>query len=262
MNKSTALRIVLPAFVVMATFMGIQDNVVNRPAQGQLLAQASQGSQGSFSTFYSSQSVSTEHSSEGTSRSFSSESISSKHSSSTSFSQSSSSTISQSSSQRSEESSSSSQAGTSGGDFGGIDGDDSGGTTGGNGTTGTNGGVGGGTIGGTGGSGGGGIFCVGGICTPSIITYGIPGCYFEYGIINAGTCLPAFMAHLIRFVFGFAAGICILMIAFAGYEIVLGSLPGGSSEAGKNRLTWAIIGFIMAATSFFIMDFIISSIGG
>ena len=62
--------------------------------------------------------------------------------------------------------------------------------------------------------------------------------------------------------FGFAAGICIVMIIFAGYEIVLGSLPGGSSEAGKTRLTWALIGFIMAATSFFIMDFIISAIGG
>lgn len=136
------------------------------------------------------------------------------------------------------------------------------GTTGGNIGFGTNGTT--GTIGsaGVGGAGAGGIFCVGGVCTPSIITKGIPGCNFEQGIINARKCLPAFLAHLIRFVFGFAAGICILMIAFAGYEIVLGNLPGGSSEAGKNRLTWAIIGFIMAATSFFIMDFVISSIGG
>lgn len=88
------------------------------------------------------------------------------------------------------------------------------------------------------------------------------GCDFQEGIINAGSCLPGFLAHLIQFIFGFAAGICILMIMFAGYEIVTGSLPGGSSEAGKNRLTWAIIGFIMAATSFFIMDFIISAIAG
>ena len=98
--------------------------------------------------------------------------------------------------------------------------------------------------------------------TPSIIVGGIDGCDFKEGLINAGKCLPNFLAHLIQFFFGFAAGICILMIVFAGYEIVIGSLPGGSSEAGKNRLTWAIIGFIMAATSFFIMDFIISAIGG
>lgn len=96
----------------------------------------------------------------------------------------------------------------------------------------------------------------------SLITGGIDGCNFITGEINAGTCLPSFIAHVIRFVFGFAAGICWVMIIFSGYEIVIGNLPGGSSEAGKNRLTWAIIGFIMAGTSFFIMDFIISSIGG
>lgn len=129
---------------------------------------------------------------------------------------------------------------------------------------GTFGGVTGGTIGGStgGGSTGGGGGCSGKDCNPSIITKGIKGCNFEEGIINAGLCLPNFLAHLIQFTFGFAAGICIVMIIFAGYEIVAGSLPGGSSEAGKTRLTWAIIGFIMASTSFFIMDFIISAIGG
>ncbi|MDP6561626.1 MAG: hypothetical protein QF793_01745 [Candidatus Peribacteraceae bacterium] len=100
--------------------------------------------------------------------------------------------------------------------------------------------------------------------TPSLIDSSLKsvGCDFTEGFINAGQCIPAFIAHTIRFVFGFAAGIAIVMIIFAGYEIVIGSLPGGSSESGKNRLTWAIIGFIMAATSFFIMDFIISAIGG
>jgi len=80
--------------------------------------------------------------------------------------------------------------------------------------------------------------------------------------VNAGFCIPLFISHTIQFVFAFSAGIAIVMIMFAGYEIVIGSLPGGSSESGKNRLTWAIIGFIMAAASFFIMDFIISAIGG
>lgn len=96
----------------------------------------------------------------------------------------------------------------------------------------------------------------------SLITGGIDGCNFVTGEINAGRCLPNFLAHVIQFFFGFAAGICILVIAWAGYEIVFGSLPGGSTEAGKNRLTWAIIGFILAASSFFIMDFVISAIGG
>jgi hypothetical protein len=98
--------------------------------------------------------------------------------------------------------------------------------------------------------------------TPSLIDGSVAGCNFETGYINAGECLPGFIAHTIQFVFAFSAGLCMIMIVFSGYEIVIGSLPGGSSESGKNRLTWAIIGFIMAATSFFIMDFIISAIGG
>lgn len=100
--------------------------------------------------------------------------------------------------------------------------------------------------------------------TPSIIDGSLvnKGCDFANGNINAGQCIPAFIGHVIQIIFGFAAGICVVMIIFSGYEIVIGSLPGGSSESGKNRLTWAIIGFIMAATSFFIMDFIISAIGG
>lgn len=99
--------------------------------------------------------------------------------------------------------------------------------------------------------------------TPSLIDNSLAagGCNLLNGTINAGRCIPFFIAHTIRFLFTFAGGICILMIVFAGYEIVIGSLPGGSSESGKNRLTWALIGFIMAAASFFIMDFIISAIG-
>ena len=101
----------------------------------------------------------------------------------------------------------------------------------------------------------------------SLIT-DVPGCsqgmhgLLTDGVINAGKCIPAFIAHVIQFLFGFAGGIFLLVVIWSGYEIVLGSLPGGSSEAGKSRLTWAIIGFILAATSFFIMDFIVKAIGG
>ncbi|MDA1292407.1 MAG: hypothetical protein O3A81_01360 [bacterium] len=98
--------------------------------------------------------------------------------------------------------------------------------------------------------------------TPSLIDGSVFGCDFAEGIINAGSCIPGFIAHTIKFVFAFSAGLAIIMITLAGYEIVIGSLPGGSSESGKNRLTWAIIGFIMSAASFFIMDFIISAISG
>lgn len=104
----------------------------------------------------------------------------------------------------------------------------------------------------------------------SIINADIPGCNFggDPTIVgdgpgfNAGLCIPSFIAHLIQMIFAFAGSVCVIMIIFGGYEIVIGNLPGGSSESGKNRITWAIIGFVMAATSFYIMDFIIAAISG
>lgn len=96
----------------------------------------------------------------------------------------------------------------------------------------------------------------------SFITSGIPGCNFDTGIINAGQCLPSFLAHVIKTIFAFSGGVFLVMILFSAYEIVIGNLPGGSAESGKNRITWAIIGFILCATSFFIIDFIIAAIGG
>lgn len=96
----------------------------------------------------------------------------------------------------------------------------------------------------------------------SFIVSGIRGCNFATGDINGPLCIPNFIAHVIKTIFAFAGGIFIFMMIFAGYEIVLGALPGGSAEAGKNRITWAIIGFIVSATSFFIIDFIIAAIGG
>jgi len=96
----------------------------------------------------------------------------------------------------------------------------------------------------------------------SIIKKGINGCDFANGNIIAKTCIPNFIAHLIQWVFAFAGSVCLIMIMWGGYEIVAGNLPGGSAESGKNRITWAIIGFILCATSFYIMDFIITSIAG
>ncbi|MBM3231310.1 hypothetical protein FJZ28_03200 [Candidatus Peregrinibacteria bacterium] len=98
----------------------------------------------------------------------------------------------------------------------------------------------------------------------SFITDGIPGCddLTTTGAIDPGQCIPSFLAHVIKTIFGFTGGFFLIMILWAAYEIILGSLPGGSAESGKNRITWAIIGFIMCATAFFIMDFILSAIGG
>lgn len=100
--------------------------------------------------------------------------------------------------------------------------------------------------------------------TPSFVEPGIDGCdgLLTTGEINAGTCIPSFLAHAVETVFAFSGGIFLIIVLYSGYEIILGGLTGGGNESGRNRLQWAIIGFIMCTTAFFIIDFIISSIGG
>ena len=91
------------------------------------------------------------------------------------------------------------------------------------------------------------------------ITSGIPGCDFASGRVVA-KCIPNFLAHLIRFFFSISGAVFIIMIIIAGYQMVIGNLPGGNTEGGKNRLTWAVIGFLVSACAIFILSFIINAI--
>lgn len=98
----------------------------------------------------------------------------------------------------------------------------------------------------------------------AFITNGISGCNFSTGELEA-SCIPNFIAHTIQTIFGFTGAICILMLILAGYEYILGSLPGGvagSKESAIERLKWAIGGFIISSLAFFIIDFFIAAIGG
>lgn len=98
--------------------------------------------------------------------------------------------------------------------------------------------------------------------TPSLFPEGgIEGCDFAGGEISAD-CVPIFLAHLIKFIFGFAGAVCLFMIIFAGYQIAISSLSGQDTSPGKQRIVWAIIGFIVCALAFFIIDFVISTIAG
>ena len=83
-------------------------------------------------------------------------------------------------------------------------------------------------------------------------------CDFGSGKIDAN-CVPAYIAHVIKILFGLAGFICLLMILLSGFEIALGTTVG-SKEHGKNRLLWAIVGFIVCALSFYIVDLIIKAL--
>lgn len=90
---------------------------------------------------------------------------------------------------------------------------------------------------------------------------GVAGCDFASGNIVA-RCVPAFIAHVIQIIFGFAGGVCLILILLSGYRLVLAVVTGGDKSTGFEMLRWAVIGFITCALTFFIIDFVISSIAG
>ncbi|MFA7681419.1 MAG: hypothetical protein WCX61_00110 [Candidatus Peribacteraceae bacterium] len=74
------------------------------------------------------------------------------------------------------------------------------------------------------------------------------------------SCIIEFIKHLIRIAFVLIGSFFLIKIIFAGYYFAIGSATG-NKDTGKNMLKWAIIGFIIASLSFFIIDFFISALG-
>lgn len=92
----------------------------------------------------------------------------------------------------------------------------------------------------------------------AIIT-NIPGCDFASGMLTAA-CVPAFLAHIIKFVFGLTGAFALIMIIISGYQIALAKAMGRDRSEGFTRLRVAIIGFILCACSWFIVDFVVRSL--
>lgn len=101
--------------------------------------------------------------------------------------------------------------------------------------------------------------------TPSLFpTYGTeptvaPGCDFETGEMSA-ECIPSYIAYLIGVIFKLTGAIFLLMIILGGYQYAISKMGGGGGEEGKARVRFAIIGFLVTALSFYIVDFVLSSI--
>ena len=94
----------------------------------------------------------------------------------------------------------------------------------------------------------------------SIISNDVPGCDFASGDLDAG-CIPSFLVHVIDQVFMVTGAICIIVIMIGGYQYALGNIVGGK-EKGLATIRYGIIGMIVSALSFFIIDFIVSAIAG
>jgi len=95
----------------------------------------------------------------------------------------------------------------------------------------------------------------------SIIT-NVGGCDFETGWFQY-TCILSFIQHLVRFVFGLTGGFFLIMLLLGGYQYAIGAaLPGKDTSAGKQRIQFAIAGFLVSLLSFFIIEFIVALFTG
>ena len=96
---------------------------------------------------------------------------------------------------------------------------------------------------------------------PTAIITNLTNCNFTSGRIHFD-CIPAFLSHIIQFIFGLAGAACLLMIIISGYQIALAKVMGKDRSEGLTRLRIAIVGFILCAISWYIVDFIISALAG
>jgi hypothetical protein len=95
---------------------------------------------------------------------------------------------------------------------------------------------------------------------PSLISSEVPGCDFASGQIDAN-CVISFIQYLIGLIFSLLGAFFLLMIVIGGYRVAIGSALG-DKESGKKQIYSAIIGFMIAAFSFFIISFVIKGLAG
>ncbi len=83
---------------------------------------------------------------------------------------------------------------------------------------------------------------------------------FLSGQITAD-CVPQYIAYVIQQVFALTGAICLIVIMIGGFQYALGTVAGGKDKA-MATIRYGIIGMIVSALAFFILDFVISAIAG
>lgn len=94
-----------------------------------------------------------------------------------------------------------------------------------------------------------------------IISNSVPNCDFLSGDLSA-ECVPSLIGYIIKFIFALVGSIALIQIIISGYQIALAKVTGRDRSEGLTRLRVAIIGFILCAFSWYIIDFVISSLAG
>ncbi|MSR87280.1 hypothetical protein EXS70_03865 [Candidatus Peribacteria bacterium] len=94
-------------------------------------------------------------------------------------------------------------------------------------------------------------------------TGAIGSCNFVTGDFGFD-CIPLYMTYLIRLAFSLAGGFAVFQIVQGGYEYAFSGLQqfGGlpDKEAGKKRITNAIIGLVVVVFTYLIIDTLVSVI--
>lgn len=89
----------------------------------------------------------------------------------------------------------------------------------------------------------------------------IANCDFRTGDFHFN-CFPVYLAYLIKVVFSVLGTLALLMLILAGYEWGTSSLEGGDTSKAKNRIKFAIGGFVFSILSYLIVNTIISAAFG
>lgn len=93
---------------------------------------------------------------------------------------------------------------------------------------------------------------------PGIVVEGLFGCNFRTGKLLP-QCIPIFIGHIIQTVVSVLSVLFLLNVLYAGYQIAMGSWTG-EKAAGKDRLTWSIIGLVVSTCAFLIIDLVVDTL--
>ncbi|HAU98923.1 MAG: hypothetical protein UX04_C0003G0045 [Microgenomates group bacterium GW2011_GWF2_45_18] len=72
------------------------------------------------------------------------------------------------------------------------------------------------------------------------------------GVDPSTLTLGQIIAYSFPFLFAFAGFTLFVMIVWGGFEMLLGATDQKAQEAGKNRITWAVVGFLLLFLSYWI----------
>ncbi len=92
----------------------------------------------------------------------------------------------------------------------------------------------------------------------ALIADGIEGCDFVTGILDS-SCIPNFIAFLVKMIFGATGMIFMINVMIGGYQLAISGVTEDKAS-GKNRIMYSILGFIVCACAFLIVDFIVSAL--